>query len=152
MNVWKMLSSWFRSTEPRTSDFDETYEVETTSSSGGDSSGSTAIGLVQLKRILELREVSRTNWNVLPKELREECLAHLQGWIPDEQVLEWKVFGFPRGFHLLGGGMQIRNRLRDVLRDEQLPPVEYPEGPMRNWDDYYMGALDELMERYGHDG
>jgi hypothetical protein len=60
-------------------------------------------------------------------------------------ILTWKVFGFPRHFHF-SEGMAVRNLLRDVLRDEQLPPVEYPVGPMRNWDDYYMGALDELLE------
>jgi hypothetical protein len=49
---------------------------------------------------------------------------------------------------MFGGGMQIRNRLRDVLTDDQLPPVDYPEGPMQNWDDFYTGAIDALIERY----
>ena len=49
--------------------------------------------------------------------------------------------------------MQIRNRLRDQLLDMELPVVTVDHegksyGPSQNWDDYYTGALDELLERY----
>ena len=38
-------------------------------------------------------------------------------------------------FHLVEG-MQIRNALRTVVKDDQLPT---------NWDDYYYGALEALV-------
>jgi hypothetical protein len=145
MNVLKMLTSWFHFIEGKWNGSAGTCDPETTSSLSGDYSTSSATGYQDLKRILDLRHLSRTHWNVLPNELREPCLQHLRACIPPEMILTWKVFGFPRHFHF-SEGMAVRNLLRDVLRDEQLPPVEYPDGPMRNWDDYYMGALDELLE------
>lgn len=49
--------------------------------------------------------------------------------------------------HMWGGGMQIRNRLREAMLDEELPPVTQHDGSTaKNWDDFYTGALDELME------
>jgi hypothetical protein len=50
-------------------------------------------------------------------------------------------------FHL-SGGMVTRNILREVILDEELPAVIYPDGSAsRNWDDFYTGALEELCER-----
>lgn len=92
------------------------------------------------------------NWNKLPEAQRKACLEHLEGWLPDEILKDWHANGFDPGFHMFGGGMQIRNRLRDVLTDDKLLPVEYKDGNgaitySRNWDDYYTGALQELMKR-----
>lgn len=81
--------------------------------------------------------------------VQQDCLDHLDGWIPEKIIKDWKRDGFDPGFHFLGGGMQIRNRLREVLLDEELPAVTYGNGDVaRNWDDYYTGALHQLMERY----
>lgn len=96
----------------------------------------------------DLQIWSRDNWKRIPEAKREECINHLHGWIPYDQLSQWKENGFGSDFHMFGGGMQIRNRLRDILKDDDLPPVAYRGGAFfRNWDDYYMGALDELMER-----
>jgi hypothetical protein len=99
------------------------------------------------KAMKNLDEWCRANWGKLPTEQREACLAHLDGWIPDDILLDWHTNGFSAGFHMFGGGMQIRNRLRDVMTDDKLLPVPYDHGPSQNWDDYYTGALQELMER-----
>lgn len=43
-------------------------------------------------------------------------------------------------------GMQVRNTLRKVWRDEMLPPIDYPDHESsRNWDDYYHGVLYEMV-------
>jgi hypothetical protein len=104
---------------------------------------------------MTLREWCRANWNKLPELVRKDCVDHLDGWIHRDAIEVWKKNDYwDNGhFHLLGGGMQIRNRLRDQLTDAELSVVTTdhegkPYGPSRNWDDYYTGALDELMERY----
>lgn len=104
-----------------------------------------------MKEPEELRQWCRDNWNQVHEIVRKDCVDHLDGWITKETILEWKATGYDGpGFHFWGGGMQIRNRLREVLLDEELPGVEYEGCPdlMKNWDDYYTGALDELLERY----
>jgi hypothetical protein len=103
---------------------------------------------------MNLREWCRNNWNRLDSEVRKKCVDHLDGWIPQEIILEWKKKDYESepGFHMFGGGMQIRNRLRDVLPDSALPIIltSFDGSPYgsKNWDDYYTGALDELIERY----
>jgi hypothetical protein len=92
------------------------------------------------------------NWNKLPEAQRNACLSHLEGWLPDDILKEWHTNGFDPGFHMFGGGMQIRNRLREVLTDDKLLPVEYKDSVgvityAQNWDDYYTGALQDLMKR-----
>lgn len=97
-----------------------------------------------------LRKWCRENWNKVPAEKRKACVDHLEGWIPAETLAEWKGTGIPVDAHF-SGGMQIRNRLRDVMRDQELPLIQVnAEGEPyngRNWDDYYTGAVDELLER-----
>lgn len=97
----------------------------------------------------ELMKLSRENWLKIPEDKRKACLDHLRGWIPLDVIVHWKEHGIGhfmvKGkdcrdpmFHL-GGGMQVRNRLRDIVKDEDLPGD-------KNWDDYYMGALEELLK------
>ena len=98
---------------------------------------------------------SRDNWNKIPAEQRKRALDHLDGWIKRETLAELKEYRHDPEFHLFGGGMSIRNRLREVMPDQDLPGVRYPDLPfgqlIRNWDDYYQGALDELLERLNED-
>lgn len=91
----------------------------------------------------ELKTWCHANWMTIPAEQREKVLAHLRGWIKPGDSRAARAH---RGFHLLGGGMQIRNRIRDVMMDDELPGVMYDghSKPMKNWDDYYTGALDDL--------
>lgn len=101
----------------------------------------------------ELRQWSRDNWNKIDPLIRKDCVDHLDGWISPTDIHQLIKHGydFPHFHHF--GGMALRNRLRDVLTDGELPEVTIgsdgkPYGPWRNWDDYYTGALDELLDRY----
>ena len=98
----------------------------------------------------DLKKWCRENWDQVHPLVRKDCVDHIDGWIQKDVILKWKAEGYDHGgFHFWGGGMQIRNRLREMLTDEELPPVKYEDGnEYRNWDDYYTGAIDELLERY----
>lgn len=102
-----------------------------------------------------LRQWCRENWNKVAEDKRKACVDHLQGWIPDTILDEWRSTGIPINAHF-SGGMQIRNRLRDVLRDDDLPLLQTNrEGEPYNgryWDDFYTGAVDELLERVHNAG
>jgi hypothetical protein len=100
----------------------------------------------------DIWKFSKTNWEAIPREKRTACLNHLTGWLPKDLIDEWKQ-QYVEGNDIGGGwfhfsvGMQIRNRLRDVLLDKDLPPVEYPNGEKyQNWDDYFLGAVIELFD------
>jgi hypothetical protein len=84
----------------------------------------------------ELEKLSDANWLSIPDDQRLLCKAYIRATVPDSVWLYWKK-GFPPGFHF-GGGMAVRNCLRDVLLDENLPRD-------KNWDDYYMGCLREIL-------
>lgn len=108
----------------------------------------------------DLIAFSKRNWNRVPKLVRQDCVNHLKAKIPVKLIDIWKQEykdGVPigsrtPGFHF-NLGMAIRNCLRDQLTDGELPPVVgpdggYPEGEeVRNWDDFYLGALVALVEQ-----
>lgn len=101
-------------------------------------------------RDAELRTWCRENWRRVPEDKRELCVNHLTGWMPPSYLAEWKAKGgFPMLAHTIGGGMQIRNKLREVLEDKDLPKIRQSKGGAwsQNWDDFYTGCLDEMMER-----
>lgn len=97
----------------------------------------------------EFLEWNKNNWNTIASDKREEVLRHLRVplfWGPTTpDQIRTAMQG--SSFHL-SGGMQIRNRCRDIMKDDELPPIQYPEGESRNWDDYYVGALHELLDRW----
>jgi hypothetical protein len=95
----------------------------------------------------DLDEWCRSNWDKVPEEKRKLCLDHLKKKIDAATLRRWKECGFPPGFHMFAGGMAVRNTLRDVMVDEELPAVSWNNGEAySNWDDYYTGALQELLE------
>ncbi len=108
------------------------------------------------KKEKELEDWSKANWAKIPEDKRLACLGVLQGFLPVEYIAELEqrvalglaIMTISPRFHF-GEGMQIRNMLRSVLPDEQLPPVKQehlasaPEA--RNWDDFYIGALHALV-------
>lgn len=103
------------------------------------------IPLVMSER--DLDKFSRDNWARVDKTRRVQCIEHLKSVIPDGVLKVWKINGFPEGFHMFNGGMAVRNLLRGVMTDDQLPYVQYASGEhVRNWDDFYMGCLAELLE------
>lgn len=89
---------------------------------------------------------------VLPDELRERAVEHLRAHISAETAeqirdlqaadpeLWWAV-------HHFGMGMTVRNLLREVIEDDELPPVPYDdERSYQNWDDYYIPVLEEAAD------
>ena len=91
-------------------------------------------------------EENKMRLQELPEEIRSQALCFLGKFVTTEQkkffrekIAEnpetWWVGG---GWHF-GGGMFIRNKLRDeVCLDDQLPS--------RNWDDYYIPLLEEAIK------
>jgi hypothetical protein len=93
---------------------------------------------------------SRDNWDKVPTEIRRRCLDALRAEISPETLVAWKM-QHRSGERFVGhfsNGAGVRNILRRYVRDGELPPVIYPGGfPCTNWDDYYLGALQELVEK-----
>lgn len=90
--------------------------------------------------------------HTLPVELRERAVEHLRAHMSAETAeqirdlqaadpeLWWAV-------HHFGMGMNVRNLLREVIKDDELPPVEYDKfEEYRNWDDYYIPVLEEAAD------
>lgn len=103
-----------------------------------------------------LRQWCRDNWNRLPDKVRQDCINHLDAWFDPKtktaDIERLKNYENELFFHF-GLGMVIRNRLRGMLTDMELPVLTkddegQPYGPSQNWDDYYTGAIDEFLERY----
>lgn len=96
------------------------------------------------------------NWQKLSSETRKRCVEVLHSKTPPDMMETWKrqhSAGLRIGsddpwFHF-GIGMQVRNALRAVLRDDALPEVKYEDGnTYKNWDDFYVGALHELVSEH----
>lgn len=104
----------------------------------------------------DLDKWCRANWDKLPALIRQDCLNELRAAVPASVLATWKAqhaagkgigSDYP-SFHF-HTGMAVRNVLRKQLLDEELPPAfspNYPPEGARNWDDYYVGALQELCE------
>lgn len=108
----------------------------------------------------ELVKWSRKNWNKIPQLVRNDCLNELRAAVPTPVLQHWlnqhragQEIGSDDEFFHHSVGQTVRNVLRKQLTDEKLPPVVGPDGgypkgeKVRNWDDFYMGALQELAER-----
>lgn len=100
---------------------------------------------------------SYNNWIQIPELIRNDCINVLRDKTSLMLLNHWKRsfkatkgLGFSPDFHL-GVGMQIRNELRTQLLDEELPGVDYVNGitskRCKNWDDYYLGAIQEFVEQ-----
>lgn len=112
----------------------------------------------------------------LPADLQAKAVAHLRSkigpevlvwlrdfharcpdWTGDEtppeerEEIKAKYGGMyiPTPFHF-STGMAVRNVLREVIKDDELPPVTYdhydPPVQAQNWDDYYVGVLNEAIQ------
>lgn len=72
-----------------------------------------------------------------PPEERERFKAKYDG------------FYIPTPFHF-STGMSVRNVLRGVFSDDELPPITYdhydPPIEAQNWDDYYIAVLEEAIQ------
>lgn len=110
----------------------------------------------------QLQERSITNFAALPEVHRARCIKHLRRLAKDFPAVYalWTVQVYkdiPIGsgiadFHSTLG-MELRNDLRAIIYDLDLPPVEQPGGDYAsNWDDYYIGALHAAITEELHDG
>lgn len=121
--------------------------------------------MLAIKDLDDIDVWSHQNWMKVPYQQRQACLRHLKAYIPPELLEEWKreyTTNFSIGhndvrFHF-STGMAVRNLLRDRLRDEDLPAITQRHLPRRwwglgprptakNWDDFYMGALQDFVEQ-----
>jgi hypothetical protein len=76
-------------------------------------------------------------WNSVPDEMKKKIVVHLRKALDelDDVNREDPYFHF-------GAGMGIRNYLREVVKDDELPMAPYPNGKeFQNWDDYYQQAI-----------
>lgn len=91
----------------------------------------------------------------LSPELHAKAVAYLKEQFTDEvkaairaRVMEHGADWMPPGGHF-GWGMGVRNLLRDVITDQELPapimPEDYQGKPPTcgNWDDYYMAVVQD---------
>lgn len=108
------------------------------------------------KPLDDLDRWSIKNWNTIPEYQRKKCLDHLYNLMKDSHSLKkWKdqakrdmKIGSDDVMFHFHTGMFIRNTLRDVLLDSELPPIRVFDRSIQsigNWDDYYYGALDALV-------
>jgi hypothetical protein len=95
----------------------------------------------------ELSDWAYDNWLGIPFDVRAKCVAYLQEKIPSAVIAKWKLNGYEDFFHF-DGGMVVRNLLRNVLTDDKLPPIFYEDAgeSYQNWDDFYTGALGDLLQ------
>lgn len=84
----------------------------------------------------------------LPEPLRTRAVEYLRTQLSEEVLTEIRElhsedpddWAIPYHF---GTGMGIRNLLRDVIKDDELPPVMYGDLAAQNWDDYYVEVMEE---------
>lgn len=108
-------------------------------------------------------------WNRVDPEIRKRSVDHLRSSLSPESLEAVRVaverYGRHEWLHKppfamlvrdedgemqmpfhFSGGMAIRNLLREVVKDDELPSFDewYGEGTdVRNWDDFYVQALTE---------
>jgi hypothetical protein len=98
------------------------------------------------------------NWKRIPARTREELVLHLQrelekpadgkqaldAWI--RQKLQGDVIGSDDPMFHFRLGRRVRDSLRKPLSDACLPPVVYDGKIVHDWDDFYYGALDQMLD------
>ena len=98
------------------------------------------------------------NWKRIPARTREELVLHLERelektadgkqaldtWI--RQNLQGDVIGSDDPMFHFRLGRRVRDSLRTLLSDACLPPVVYNGKFVHDWDDFYYGALDQMLD------
>jgi len=99
----------------------------------------------------ELQQFAEDNWSRVNPEKRKACVEHLRSELSVSETSDLKKTfeqnDWSPWWHF-DGGMYVRNLLRDVMKDDELPGVRYPGGDtyeFRNWDDFYMAALRQAV-------
>lgn len=90
----------------------------------------------------------------LPQPLRDQAVNHLRDTLHPGTLKEIKQAYKDHGEdwmieHHFFAGMSFRNVLREVIKDDELPPVDYGDGmDHQNWDDYYVRVVEEAAGIY----
>ena len=88
----------------------------------------------------EFEAFHEVRFNELPPELVAICVDHIRQELPEStlQDIREQMADDPIHWcspHHFGWGMSMRNLLRDVVADDELPSG--------NWDDYYVKIIEE---------
>lgn len=107
------------------------------------------MGSSPFKRIMSDRDL------LLPDPLRRNAVIYLRANLHHETLYEvyelWKKNPedwIHKAYAHHGFGTAIRNILREIIKDSELPPVDYDGEPMKNWDDWYIKVLEEAAGCY----
>jgi hypothetical protein len=97
----------------------------------------------------QLQKFAEDNWARVPDDKRKACVEHLREILPQDltDYVKQSFTDLHSWFHF-SEGMAIRNALREVMKDDELPKVKYPGGgdyEYSNWDDFYMAALRQAV-------
>lgn len=95
----------------------------------------------------------KDRWESIPEERRREIVAHLRAYLTiDDQAAIVKTISEQgtmtwTGAHHHGWGTGVRNHLRKLMKDDELPSAPYPDGrgEYKNWDDYYVQAIEAAV-------
>lgn len=96
--------------------------------------------------------VEHDKW--LPQHLRDQAVNHLLDVLAEDTFEEIRALykKDPESWmieHHFFAGMEFRNILRNVIVDDELPPVDYGDGEYyQNWDDYYIRVVEEAAGCY----
>jgi len=85
----------------------------------------------------------KARWASVPDEMKEKIIARLKELTNLNEVKD--MMDDPWFHH--SGGMMIRNWLRRVVKDNELPFAPYPGGSQfQNWDDFYVQAIEAALD------
>jgi hypothetical protein len=96
--------------------------------------------------------VEHDKW--LPEPLRSKAVNYLRNTLHPGTMHEFQKAYHDHGEdwmvqHHFFAGMSLRNVLREVIKDDELPPVDYGDGmDYQNWDDYYVRVVEEAAGLY----
>lgn len=89
-------------------------------------------------------ERSEQRWAEVPELVRADCESYLLSKLPREILLKWKDQHSDEGVFHFGNGLWVRNLLREQLTDGELP--------LADWDDYYLGVLAAVVQKFDASG
>lgn len=108
---------------------------------------------------VNLTDWSRENFDALPLDQRESIVRCLEALLSEMSFGDVRAIAATRTGparkhwlvdHHHGWGTVVRNHLRTHgWPDDRLMDIGYGPALVRNWDDYYIGALDATFEKLG---
>ena len=87
-------------------------------------------------------------WKAIPEDQQRGIVDFLQKNLDSNVLTKIKEehskdpSNWGAKYHMFSG-MGVRNLLRDIMKDDELPLAPYPDGmSFSHWDDYYIQALE----------